>query len=247
MAIYSKSGLLEKYKALVNGRTLDKGINNYKDDLLNRQSLESMILLNVQFVYILDLSDLSLPFVSDGIYDILGYKKSEVGFDDIIYNLIHPDERDFVCNKSLKALEWAFSNNSIKPYEKTLSINYRLRKKDGSYLSVLRQTSIHSVDYTGQIIHCLSIVSALSPTGTNSDLTKYVSSESLFSRPSLCFSARQLEILRLLSDGRTSKEIASKLFLSTFTVENHRKNMLKKSNLKKTSELLEKAKEYGLI
>ena len=41
---------------------------------------------------------------------------------------------------------------------------------------------------------------------------------------------REKEILQLLAKGFTSHEIASQLFLSTFTVDTHRRNMLQKFN-----------------
>lgn len=49
---------------------------------------------------------------------------------------------------------------------------------------------------------------------------------------------RELELLKLLSDGFSSKQIADKLHISIYTVSNHRKNMLQKTNTKSTAELV---------
>ena len=43
-------------------------------------------------------------------------------------------------------------------------------------------------------------------------------------------SDRELEILKLVADGYSSKQVADKLFLSELTVNTHRCNMLKKTN-----------------
>lgn len=51
-------------------------------------------------------------------------------------------------------------------------------------------------------------------------------------------SEREVEVLKYIKDGLSSKEIAEKLFLSTRTVEVHRSNILKKLNLKNTASLL---------
>jgi DNA-binding CsgD family transcriptional regulator len=51
-------------------------------------------------------------------------------------------------------------------------------------------------------------------------------------------SARELEILKLISEGATSKEIAAQLFLSVNTVDNHRRNMLKRTGAVDTSALI---------
>lgn len=51
-------------------------------------------------------------------------------------------------------------------------------------------------------------------------------------------SEREVEVLKHIKDGLSSKEIAEKLFLSARTVEVHRSNILKKLNLKNTASLL---------
>jgi DNA-binding NarL/FixJ family response regulator len=51
-------------------------------------------------------------------------------------------------------------------------------------------------------------------------------------------SEREVDVLKLIKDGLSSKEIADKLFLSSRTVEVHRSNILKKLNLKNTATLL---------
>lgn len=58
---------------------------------------------------------------------------------------------------------------------------------------------------------------------------------------------REKEILQMLSEGLTSNEIASRLFLSNYTVDTHRKNMLQKFNVHNTQSLLNVVKELGII
>lgn len=58
---------------------------------------------------------------------------------------------------------------------------------------------------------------------------------------------REKEILVLLSDGLKGPQIADKLFLSQYTVETHRKNLLKKFNVSNSQMLLKMAREYRII
>jgi DNA-binding NarL/FixJ family response regulator len=58
---------------------------------------------------------------------------------------------------------------------------------------------------------------------------------------------REKEILQLLSEGMTSNTIATKLFLSNYTVDTHRKNMLQKFNVHNTQSLLNVVKKLGII
>ncbi len=58
---------------------------------------------------------------------------------------------------------------------------------------------------------------------------------------------REREILQLLAEGRTNKEVASTLGLSLHTVETHRGNILQKLNLHGTPELILYAVRKGII
>ncbi|MCL6217428.1 response regulator [Zunongwangia pacifica] len=49
---------------------------------------------------------------------------------------------------------------------------------------------------------------------------------------------RELEILQLIKNGKSTKEISEILHRSQFTIETHRKNMIRKLNLKNSSGLL---------
>ncbi|MCX6278197.1 MAG: response regulator transcription factor [Bacteroidetes bacterium] len=58
---------------------------------------------------------------------------------------------------------------------------------------------------------------------------------------------REIEIISLLSEGCTTKEIAEKLFISDKTVERHKSNLLKKLKLRNTAHLVKIAVQNGLL
>nr|WP_262901437.1 helix-turn-helix transcriptional regulator [Flavihumibacter profundi] len=60
-------------------------------------------------------------------------------------------------------------------------------------------------------------------------------------------SLRELEILKLIEKGMSTKQIAEKLFISVFTVNTHRSNMLEKSGKILVSDLIYELKEQGLL
>ena len=60
-------------------------------------------------------------------------------------------------------------------------------------------------------------------------------------------SGREREVLQLVAEGKSSKEIAGVLNLSTYTVETHRSNIMQKLNLKGIPELILYAVRKGLI
>lgn len=58
---------------------------------------------------------------------------------------------------------------------------------------------------------------------------------------------REREILQLLGEGKSNKDIATRLDLSLYTVETHRSNMLEKLNLHSTAELILYAVRKGIV
>jgi len=60
-------------------------------------------------------------------------------------------------------------------------------------------------------------------------------------------SRREKEVLELIAEGYTNPQIAEKLFVSPFTVDSHRKNLIAKLNVKNTAMLIRFAVENKLI
>lgn len=58
---------------------------------------------------------------------------------------------------------------------------------------------------------------------------------------------RQLEVLRLLSEGRSAKEIGEELYLSQATVRNHIRSLLQALGAHSQLEALAKARDLGLL
>jgi DNA-binding NarL/FixJ family response regulator len=58
---------------------------------------------------------------------------------------------------------------------------------------------------------------------------------------------REKEVLLLIAEGLTNHQIADKLFISTTTVDTHRKNLLTKFEVKNTATLIRLAAQYRLI
>jgi DNA-binding NarL/FixJ family response regulator len=59
--------------------------------------------------------------------------------------------------------------------------------------------------------------------------------------------SREREILHLLAEGKSNKDIASLLNLSLYTVETHRRNLQEKLNLRSLAELILYAVRKGVI
>ena len=72
-------------------------------------------------------------------------------------------------------------------------------------------------------------------TNTNEEIASYKLGE------------REIEIIKLLAEGLGTLEIADKLFISKHTVSTHRKNILNKTGVNNTTQLVQFAHENNLI
>jgi DNA-binding NarL/FixJ family response regulator len=65
--------------------------------------------------------------------------------------------------------------------------------------------------------------------------------------PDVKLTTREIEIIKLISEGLTSHEIADKLFISPRTVETHRANLMKKVGVKNSIELVKRVEKMGVV
>lgn len=60
-------------------------------------------------------------------------------------------------------------------------------------------------------------------------------------------SPREKEVLELLSNGHSSTEIASTLYLSSHTVNDHRKSLMEKLAAKNVAQMIRRGFEFQLL
>ena len=58
---------------------------------------------------------------------------------------------------------------------------------------------------------------------------------------------REKEILQMIAAGMTTNEIATKVFISPYTVDTHRKNLLTKFEVNNTALLITTAAKFGIV
>ena len=84
----------------------------------------------------------------------------------------------------------------------------------------------------------------LSPAVSDAVLTDY---RRHVTDPIDLLTSREREVLQMIAEGKTNKEIATTLNLSVYTVEAHRGRIMEKLNLHSTGELVRFALRNGLI
>jgi two-component system response regulator NreC len=83
----------------------------------------------------------------------------------------------------------------------------------------------------------------LSPEVSGTVLQDYKKVEDPFDQ----LTAREREVLQLLAEGKTAKEIATELDISVYTVDAHRGRIMKKLSLRSSTEIVRFAMRKGLV
>ncbi|RAJ80332.1 DNA-binding NarL/FixJ family response regulator [Chitinophaga dinghuensis] len=78
-------------------------------------------------------------------------------------------------------------------------------------------------------------------------LSPELAADSRFGKSSLHITKREKEVLSLIADGHTNHEIAEKLFISSDTVDSHRRNLMGKLNARNTAMLIKCAFAHRLL
>jgi len=84
----------------------------------------------------------------------------------------------------------------------------------------------------------------LSPSVADAVLTDY---RKHVTNPMDLLTAREREVLQLIAEGKTNKDVANQLKLSVYTVEAHRSRLMEKLNLHSTGDLVRFAIRNGII
>ena len=100
----------------------------------------------------------------------------------------------------------------------------------------------------GDLVFAVRAIAAgegyLSPAVSEAVLTDY---RKHVTNPIDLLTSREREVLQLIAEGKTNKEIATGLNLSVYTIEAHRGKIMEKLNLHSTGELVRFSLRNGLI
>ena len=176
--------------------------------------------------------------VADG-SEFMKFITSELEADIVLLDITMPNMDGFQVLKEMKTL-----NSNIKPIVISMHSdgNYIAKcAKDGAYGYLLKNTDEDELTLAMRTVHRGKkyFSAEISEKMINFMSTQSVSENIL--------SNKETEVLGLISEGLTIKEIAAKLFVSSRTIETHRANILKKLEVKNTAELIKKAAKINLI
>lgn len=208
--------------------------------------------------FIIDFFDMSLSHISPSFYEMHGFDPKTIFFNAVL-EAIHPEDIDFVVKA--EAFLTRFFSEKIgreKLLSYKISYSYRARLQNGRYTLFNHQALMLSMDDHGGYGKSLNIntrIDHLSNSNTYKISLIGLNGEPSFMNLSLDednqdfkeFSKREIDIIKLISNGLSNAEIAEKLFISALTVKKHRNNILTKSDSKNTAQLIKNCILQGII
>ena len=103
----------------------------------------------------------------------------------------------------------------------------------------------------GELLHAIDTVAAGQPCFSHGVTLSLLNAKDTGIYSSVqqteALSERETEVIRLIAEGFSNKEIGSKLFISHRTVDTHRTNLMKKLNVSNIAGLISYAIKKGLV
>jgi DNA-binding CsgD family transcriptional regulator len=207
---------------------------------------------------------MKLEAVSDSVAQLTPFSKGEWlnSNTEFFMETFHPDDRCYVLAAFEHASALFINMDTDKRKQYSFNFYGRMLNHRHEYRWVLLQASTPFVNRSGQIESSLSIIydlsgfritnlPLLSVVDFNNKETTYYKYDDRQLKESIIqpvmITAREKEILLLMAQGLNTPQIAEKLFISYYTVENHKRNLRKKTNSKTSSELMAYVISHNLL
>lgn len=182
-------------------------------------------------------------------------RETDSSDEDEIYIRIHPEdlvEKRMLEYELFKLIE-PLSGDEKKRYKATCRI--RMRDAKGEYLVVANSTQVTGLSPNGKMWLILCCYDLCPEQGESDGIAPYIvdngSGEiiglNLGERRKHVLTEREKEILRLIRDGKPSKQIADKLGISVHTVNRHRQNIIEKLSVGNSIEAVMAASAMRLL
>ena len=234
---------------------LPSGFLKIRDDHPIMQRLDQVMEDNDQFITVADLAQIKFLYVSKKIRQMIGVDPAQLNPSHFV-EVTHPDDLNRLG--LLRAQTFIVEKEVLetKKGSALVSFTIRLRNTAGVYFNCLCQAYFffspipHSAVYLIQVISNVDSIEMKKHgfhhyKGKDLSHFRFPDKELLKIGPDL--SNREIEIIKLIESGLSSKEIADKLFLSKHTVDTHRSNILEKSGKLQISDLIYELKDKGIL
>lgn len=216
---------------------------------------EEMMQKNDQFIYFGDLILFQILYTSKRSMDMMGVEPAKLSASNF-FEAGHQDEMNRHLLGRTVLLKQAYDLHKAESGYKIFSANYRIKNSAGDYDNLLMQFYIYYSTIPYKSVFVIKVHTNINwfkkrkhgyHYYLGDDLSNFRFPDHELLMMGNVFSRREFDILQLIEKGHSSEQIAEKLFISTNTVNTHRRNILHKSGKAQMSELIHDLKEQGIL
>lgn len=232
---------------------------NVRDHTFDPESFKKLLdIFHVgqYYYFIVNVRKVEYEMFSPEVETVLGYTPEQMTMP-FITSKMHPEDLLHYLNFEVAITNFFNKISGEKLFKYKVQHDFRVQKANGEYIRVLNQFVIiqHDAENVRTFVVNTDITHlkkdprpVLSFIGLDGEPSYFnVDVENIFNHTKELFSKRELDVVRLLAKGKSSGEISNALNISKYTVDSHRKNMLRKTGAKSTNEIISIAFNNGWI
>jgi len=217
--------------------------------------IEKSTEINNQYFFVADLLQGKILFTSKRSINMIGVDSKELNpYHNI--EATHPDEVHRNTKGWAKLICIANDLLAAKSGCSLFSTNMKLLNPKGVYSETLFQCYLFYSDIPHKTIYIIQVHTNIDwckkiKQGfyyySGNDMSHFKYPDNTLLNGGSNFTKREFQIIKLIESGLSSEQIAEKLFLSIYTINTHRANILKKSEKAHISELIYELLEQGKL
>lgn len=185
------------------------------------------------YFFIFDCLSNEIIFMNSAFDTVTGYDSKTFHVNDLI-EIIHPEDQPYFFQCEETGVNFTNNLSFNEHYQYILSYTYRIKTENDKYIYIQQQCQAIEVNNHGNLSKTLVMHKRIDPYNERptNDYKIFDKGKNIYIDAANCYnlSKRELEILNFIKEGKSSIEIADHLNISKYTVDTHRKNILKKTN-----------------
>lgn len=223
-----------------------------------RESILEMSQITQSSIFTVDVFRKRYDFASENFTHIFGYNPAWIRNiqkqGDLLEERIHPDDRAQMAEYQIEHGLFIYSLSPECRNDYKQVFQFRVLNARDQYVNVISSHQVFQQDRNGKawiVMGSMEVSPDQSPTEKVKRTVLNKKTGEIITSPSILadsyLSNREKEILFLIRQGLLSKEIAAKLKISIYTVNNHRKNILSRLKVDNVIEAINTANKLGLL
>jgi len=224
-----------------------------------RESIKRISEVSPGCIFTVDVFKGIYDFASENFACIFGFNRDWIKSirkqGDLLEERIHPDDRDQLLDFQMEHGQFIYTLPMEERNDYQQIFQFRVLNAKQNYVNVISRQQVIRKDKNNKAWIIMGVMD-LSPDQTYTDkvrrtvINKNTGEIVNLSKTPITenqLTNREKEILQLIRQGLLSKEIADKLGLSIYTINNHRKNILSKLHANNSLEAIKYANNSGIL